>query len=119
MARLILSDKFGQDSDTPLASGRTRTPPKGGCPSCPKSAAPAAADQSAERRRLARNARSRRSYRRSTRHERIGKYTITEDLANFLVWDGLAPDQPTTAAVDIGVAQIIAEYLKSRRKHYF
>lgn len=77
-----------------------------------------AADQ-AERRRLARNERSRRSYKRSTRRERVGKYVITEELASFLVWDGLAPDHPTTAAVDIGVAQIIDEYLKNRREHYF
>jgi hypothetical protein len=72
-----------------------------------------------ERQRRLRNARSQRSYRRTTNCERVGKYLITEELTNFLVWDGLAPDTPNTAAVDQGVAHIIRQYLESRRKHYF
>jgi hypothetical protein len=72
-----------------------------------------------ERQRRQRNARSQRSYRRTKNCERVGRYLITEELTNFLVWDGLAPDAPNTAAVDQGVARIIRQYLESRRKHYF
>jgi hypothetical protein len=75
----------------------------------------------ADAKRLLARERQRRHYALKAQRKAIGRFVITEELANLLVWEGKITDADamTTAGIERGADKILQEWLLSAAQKYF